>query len=59
MGQGKRFVNPSDGQKPALLGGLMSSWPMAIVGGVIGAVLGGLFGRLMPISDAILAIFDW
>jgi hypothetical protein len=36
-----------------LLGGLTSSAPLAIIGAVAGAVLGWLFGRYVPMIDAL------
>jgi len=37
----------------ALLSSGFSSMPLAVVGGLLGAVLGGLFGRYVNLLDAI------
>lgn len=40
-----------------LLGGVFNSWPLAAVGGVVGAVPGWLFGRFVPMHAVLTDLF--
>ena len=42
----------------SLLGLMMHSTLLGVIGAIVGFVLGALFGKLVPLSEVLLGIFD-